>query len=316
MEFSIIIPAKNEQEHLPCCLSSLIQLDYPREKYEIILIDNGSTDKTVEIAKDYSINIFIRPDLSIAGLRNFGASHAKGRILAFIDADCTVTVGWLQAASRWIDKLDVCCFGSPPEVPINATWVPKAWAMIRYKRHVVENVPWLESMNMFVRKEFFDKIHGFEENLTTCEDYDLSLRLQKQGHIIADQRIRAIHLGEASTLSHFFRKEQWRGMSNFSGLFQHGLHWREIPSLLIPPLHIAFLSATAIYLFILAISGGECGLTIFIALFFIWQSPLLILAFWKGRNSKHLNLRLGLYVLLNLYFLARGTSMIKGRRQR
>lgn len=316
MDFSIIIPAKNEQEYLPHCLDSLSRLNYPREKFEILVIDNGSTDTTVEIARQYNANVFICPDLSIGGLRNFGAHHAQGQVLAFLDADCTVTADWLQAAARWKDELEVCCFGSPPEVPENATWVQRAWALVRYKRETVENVQWLESMNMFVRKEIFDKIHGFDEFLTTCEDYDLSLRLQDHGHIVADRRIRAIHFGEASTLAHFFRKEQWRGVSNFSGLRQHGIHVREIPSLLIPPLQVAFLVAMTFSLQVLAISGGERGLTIFIALLLIWQLPLLFLAFWKSRTASHLNVRLGLYVLLNLYFLARGTSMIQGRWRR
>jgi glycosyltransferase involved in cell wall biosynthesis len=314
MDFSVIIPAKNEQKYLGHCLQSLSQLDYPREAYEVLVIDNGSTDNTVEIANQYEAQVFVRPELTIAGLRNFGASHAQGRFLVFLDADCAVSTDWFTAASAWLEQADVCCFGGPPESPENGTWVQKAWYIVRCKTCMVEEVEWLESMNMFVRKEIFDRVHGFDETLTTCEDYDLSLRLKKHGRIVADKRIRAAHHGEAATISHFYRKECWRGVSNISGLIRHGLHVGELPSLLAPIIFLLCLALTAVGLVVSVVKGGWLAFCFFAAFLLLWQSPIFLLAMLKSKTSASFRLRLGLYLLLNTYFLARGMAMLRGWR--
>jgi len=314
MDFSVIIPAKNEQEYLPACLGSLSQLDYPQEAYEVLVVDNGSTDNTVEIAKQYGAKVFVQPELTIAGLRNFGAGQAQGRCLVFLDADCTVAPDWLTTASLWLDQSDVCCFGSPPESPENGTWVQKTWYIVRCKQDMVEEVEWLESMNMFVRKEIFARINGFDETLTTCEDYDLSLRLRKHGRIVADKRIRAIHHGEAATLGHFYRKERWRGVSNISGLARHGLHLRELPSLLAPTVFVLCLAITTIVLIVSVVKGEALSFWLAVAFLLLWQLPIFALAMLKGRKSSSFRLCLGLYLLLNAYFLARGMAMFRWKR--
>jgi cellulose synthase/poly-beta-1,6-N-acetylglucosamine synthase-like glycosyltransferase len=314
MDFSVVIPAKNEQKYLPACLDSLARLDYPPSAYEVLVIDNGSTDNTVEIAKQYGAQVFIRPELTIAGLRNFGASHAQGRFLVFLDADCTVAPNWLTAASRWLDQEDVCCFGNPPEIPEQSTWVQKAWCCVRRKRDTVEEAEWLESAHMFIHKEFFDRVYGFDESLVTCEDYDLSLRLKRYGRIITDKRILVIHHRDPATLSQFFQKERWRGMNNFSGLVRHGLHLRELPSLLAPTVFLLCLVVTIV---VLAISIAKEELLWFwlsVTFLLLWQSPIFALAMLKGKKSASIQLCLGLYLLLNTYFLARGTAMFRWKR--
>ena len=313
MDFSIIIPAKNEQKLLPSCLASLSRLDYPKDAYEVLMVDNGSTDNTVAIAQQYGAQVFVCPELTIASLRNFGANNAQGKFLAFLDADCTVAPDWLTAASLWLGQADVCCFGGPPESPINGTWVQKTWYIVRCKQHMVEEVVWLESMNMFVRKDIFDRVHGFDETLVTCEDYDLSLRLGKHGRIVADKRIRVIHHGEAATLSHFYRKERWRGLSNFSGLGRHGLHLRELPSLLAPIAFVLCLTATAIGLFVSVAKSDTPLFWRVVAFFLLWQLPIFLLAMRKGRSASF-RLRLGLHLLLNTYFLARGMAMLRWKQ--
>lgn len=307
MNFSIIIPAKNEQKNIRDCLLSLNALTYPKDDYEVILIDNGSTDETVHLARQYGAKVFIQPDLKISGLRNFGAQQSTGKILAFLDADCTVFPNWLSAASKWMDNLDICCYGSPPEIPEQATWVQKSWFMVRNKKEPVVDVEWLESMNMFVRKDVFLKVSGFDESLTTCEDYDLSVRLKDHGRIVADKNIRAIHHGEAASLRHFYKKESWRGTSNITGMRRHGFHLRELPSLAMPFVHL-FCLLIALVLLILVPQMGFSALVIWLLL---WQGTLLGLSFYKGQYLGSLKSIMGLFVLLNVYFFARARAMLR-----
>lgn len=313
MHFSVIIPAKNEETSIARCLNSLLNVDWERNDYEIIVVDNGSDDRTVSIASEKGASVFIKPGLTISALRNFGARQANGEILVFLDADCTVTKEWLREALRYIFRGDVVCFGSPPIVPENATWVQEAWFQVRRKRVPTGEVDWLESMNMFVRRREFFSAGGFNEDLVTCEDYDLSFRLKSVGKLIADERIRVVHHGEAASVGHFFRKEYWRGTGNLSGVFHHGISMKELPSVAFPIIHAALAVCVIFSLIAGILSMNDLILLVGVSLIFAWQVPLFFMAVWKNRYSFHFFRTLQLYLLLNIYFLARGGAILQRR---
>ena len=307
MHFSIIIPAKNEEANIGRCLDSIAELDYDNNLFEVLVIDNGSTDRTLQILNNRQATVHVQPTLTISGLRNYGAANSQGEILAFIDADCTVARSWLTEAARYLNAADIVCFGSPPAVPDKATWVQKAWFRVRRKTPPVGETAWLESMNMFVRAEIFKKIGGFDESLVTCEDYDLSLRLSKVGRLISDERICAVHHGEAATVRHFIRKEFWRGVSNFAGMRRHGVKIKEIPSLIAPSAHCLLLLAVLV-----APLFPWPGLGFFILCSFLaWQSLLLFASFKKNREDISLARVLQLFCLLNIYLAVRGIAVFR-----
>lgn len=311
MQFSIIIPAKNEEANIGSCLDSINAIDWPTDQYEVIVVDNGSSDRTAEIAREKGARVFVKPELTISGLRNFGAGEGTGEILAFLDADCTVTRSWLQTAAPYLQRVEVVCFGSPPVVPENATWVPKAWFVVRRKSMGAAETDWLESMNMFVRREPFLDCGGFDESLITCEDYDLSLRLRANGLIIADSSIVAVHHGEAASIGHFFRKELWRGKSNFTGMARHGFSLAELPSLLAPSLHclIWLLLGGA------SLAGSRRILAATVMLFILWQLMLIVICFRKLRATDASGMLFQLYFLLNIYLIARGVGVFSSGRR-
>ncbi len=94
---SIVIPALNEEKYIKNCLKSLKSQKYEGE-YEIIVIDNGSTDKTPEIAEEYADKVIYRPNLDFYDLCNEGLRHSNGDIIARIDADCIADPLWLSEA--------------------------------------------------------------------------------------------------------------------------------------------------------------------------------------------------------------------------
>lgn len=300
---SVIIPAKNEAANIGRCLDSLHGIDFPADRFEVLVIDNGSDDQTERIVANMGVSVYSLPDACISAVRNLGALKARGEVLAFIDADCTVDRDWLLNAQKYFDNRDVVCFGSAPDIPAEPTWVQATWYLVRRKTKSPTEVSWLESMNMFVRRDAFVRIGGFNENLITCEDVDLSYRISVYGRIISDQSVRAVHHGEAKNVFDFFRKECWRGRSNYAGFFAHGMRSAEIPSLCMP-LYYLFMP-----MMVLAFSvAGKCYLTIIFIL--LWQLPIAGITFIKVMLHSEYRSYFKLYFLYNIYYLARGLSIL------
>ncbi|MFH1642290.1 MAG: glycosyltransferase [Nanoarchaeota archaeon] len=213
---SVIIPALNEERYIKKCLFSLSCINTPRESFEIILVDNGSDDATREIAKKYTENVFLVPQINISALRNFGAKHSRGEILAFLDADCVVEKEWLNNAVRHFKDLQIAAVGSFHKIPDDASWVARAWYQHDCRNEEICFTNYLPSGNIFVRRDYFSSIKGFNEKLNVSEDTDLCFRLRKENYkILLDKSISAIHLGVPTGLLIFFKKELWHGKDVF-----------------------------------------------------------------------------------------------------
>ena len=249
---SIVIPAKNEEKNISLCINAIKKIDYPSNKYEIIVIDNGSTDSTKKIASKLGARVFADETGTIAALRNKGVYESKGDIIAFVDADVIVASSWLKHALIHFQNKNVVCVGSSPGIRVNPTWVEKIRYLAIESQPEVWIAKWLCSMNMVIRKKVFEEINGFDERLITCEDVDLCYRIGMKNNnyiIIRDKKIKAIHIGEAKTLLELFRKERWRATSNYSGLMYHGIIAHEIPSLIFPIINGSFFISSIFSLF-------------------------------------------------------------------
>jgi len=313
ISLSIIIPVKNEAANLEKCLRSIRDARSVNLSYELVVVDNGSTDDTVEVASKYEATVYVVPDATVAGLRNYGAEHASGEILAFLDADCTVEPNWFDSIVPYVSNSQVNCFGSPPGIPERSTWVQRCWYQIRRKGKPSDpplKVEWLESMNLFVRRDIFQSVNGFDTSLITCEDYDLGVRLKAYGDIICDPGIQAVHHGEAHTVKRFYEKERWRGVSNISGLRTHGFTWSELPSLLFPLVQIVAI-AVALITLVLIIAGIASPWWIPLGLI-VWQLPIFLMSYKKSGDTRKLKQAGGIWALLNVYFTARGQSLFMG----
>jgi glycosyltransferase involved in cell wall biosynthesis len=313
MKLSIVIPVKNDASGLSSCLQSIQRAANERVSYEVLVVDNGSSDESVAAARQHGAKVLLAPEVTVSTLRNLGAKEAKGDVLAFIDADCTVAETWFEALEPYLDNHSVICFGSPPTIPEKATWVQSCWYQIRRKNAPTEEAvttEWLESMNMFVRRDVFWKIGGFDEDMITCEDYDLCMRLQGHGSLLSDSRIVAIHHGEASTTGNFYKKERWRGSSNFKSFRKHGFAMSEMPSVLLPLIHV-IIAILAVIGLVFSLSGLY-PLWIWVVVVLMWQLPLLLLGLRKSERASRWSQAFGIGVLLNLYFAARGLSLFSG----
>ncbi|MDO6824573.1 glycosyltransferase family 2 protein [Marinobacter sp. 1_MG-2023] len=207
--FSIVIPAYNEEEHIGSCLKSILESNYDSNGYEVIVVDNGSQDRTREIALNTGqVKVLELPEGNVGAVRNYGATMALGEILVFIDADCLLDKDWLNRAEQLIKEKPNCAYGGGIRLPTNATWIEKFW-LLEYKGR--PNLPkHLIGASTLIPKKLFFSINGFNERVSSGEDTELHNCLTFQGAtIIFNNSLTVTHLGNAKTSMQFIKRQIW-----------------------------------------------------------------------------------------------------------
>ena len=176
-------------------LESLVEQNFPRGHYEIIVADNDSTDKTLSVAKEYKENY---PDLvsyviedkiqSSYAVRNKGINNTKGSILAFTDAECIPAKDWLNngfssmeesRGSMLAGRIEFTYKNSEPNI-----WEYYDSAGKLNQRSYVENAGFGATANLFVRKTMFDKYGLFLSEVQSGGDYEFGRRLTLAGETL------------------------------------------------------------------------------------------------------------------------------------
>jgi glycosyltransferase involved in cell wall biosynthesis len=315
---SVIIPVRNDARRLDCCLASLARQDYPAERLEVIVVDNGSTDDSAKVAARHGATVLVQPGLRVGALRNRGVAAARGELLAFVDSDHEVPTDWIRTAvDEFHANPDLGLFGAPYLAPASGTWVQRIWELHRTRGERRREVVWLASGNFFLRRADFDSIGGFSEALVAAEDIDLCVRLaQRRRPIISDMRVANIHHGEPPTLNRFFWKEYWRGSSGIRAFFSHGMPLHELPSLAWPLFHLlglVALAAAAIWALVAggrAFAGGNAWLWPAVAAG-LWLLPAVLLGIKTGWQVGRLSAAPALAVLYFVYGLSRAAALFK-----
>jgi glycosyltransferase involved in cell wall biosynthesis len=232
---SVIIPALNEEAMIGKCLNCLEQSEFPRDSFEVIVVDNGSTDRTLEIVHSYSSRlnskVLQKAGVNISALRNLGAAEAKGDILAFLDADCLAPRDWLRTATQQLQSADSGIVGGKYSIPRDSRWVARAWYGVGYVPNSGE-VSYVPAGNLVVRRSRFLQVGGFNEKLRTTEDFDLCVRARNAGlPIRAVAEMAVVHLGTPQTLGAFYRRECWLGthvVKAFRGNLRERAYFRAV----------------------------------------------------------------------------------------
>jgi len=303
-DVAFVIPARDEALSIGRCLEAINSCEKQDWSIEIIVLDNGSEDETVKIAKSHGAKVIDLPDVNISTLRNSGAAATDASYIGFIDADIIISHDWLIHCMREISREGVGMVGFSPRIPTDSTWVTRTWHLQISGREDYAQRMWLGSANIMVNRSAFLEVGGFDETLETCEDVDLGYRMSQQYKIQSDKRIHAIHLGETSTLKEFFNKEVWRGRSNYAGLSRHGIETSEIPSLVQPP--VTLLGLVGIPLALIFHSS-----TLLILSILLFASYPLARSILIARRTKRWSLFPHLMAVWTVYSSARAYSFVK-----
>ena len=294
---SIIVVCFNEEKHLEKSLSGLKNQDYPKDKYEVILIDNGSTDSSVEIAKKYADKVFIKPELKLGAMRNFGSKNSAGEILAFLDGDSEPEKDWLKIINEISTKFPDTIHGAQLLIPEQAPWLPKAWFCTNSYGRV--EVSELCANNFCIEKKNFEAVGGFDEKITTGEDAELFARLRKKFKVMNDDRMRVIHYGIPLKLKTFFFREMWHGLGAL-GSFKIDKFDK--------PLIATAIFGFGMLLFLLGLILFSKS-TVLLG-FFIFNVILILTLLFRAKHLKCREHMLQLYILYFFYFTARFISLI------
>ena len=191
---SIIIPVKNEELLIGKCLKSLAELNYPKDKYEVIISDGLSTDRTAKIAADFGAKIIKNTGQTVAPGRNIGFAHSRGEIIAFTDADCVVGNDWLSAAVKYFADESVAGVGGPNLAPANESAFGQAVRFLFLfgsfasgsvyvsDARKIKPVVSLPGCNAIYRREALEKIMPTDETLLTCDDVEMNYQILQQGY--------------------------------------------------------------------------------------------------------------------------------------
>ncbi len=248
---SIIIPVRNDPKRLQNCLASLFGDQCPAGGMEIIVGDNSTDSRCEDVAVAAGASLVKLPGINVASVRNCAAACARGEFLAFVDADHTIEPGWIMAAIGAFSRPEIGAAGFPYLPPETGTWVQSAYDRFRQRPCEPQNVEWLGSGNLVIRRDLFRTLGGFDSSLETCEDVDLCGKIRRAGYsLVANPAMRSVHWGDPATLKAVFRGELWRGRSNLRVSFRKPYSTRNIVSALIPLANLASgffaLSATVI----------------------------------------------------------------------
>lgn len=215
--YSLIVPAYNASVTIERCLNSLENQSTPKEVYEVILIDDGSTDRTSDIAKQFPIKYFWQKNQGPATARNKGAQEAKGEIILFTDADCV-------PENNWIEEM-VKPFWDPKVMAVKGAYkthqrtLTARFAQIEFEERFemlkkAESIDMVDTYSAGYRKLIFLSFGGFDPSFPVAnnEDTELSYKMSQAGHkMVFNPNAIVYHFNHPDSIKKYGRLKFWRG---------------------------------------------------------------------------------------------------------
>jgi GT2 family glycosyltransferase len=181
VDFSVIVPTYNRPRQLEACLSALAALRYAFDRFEVIVVDDGSVEPVGTVVALFlnrlNVSVVRQENAGPAAARNRGVENARGAWLAFTDDDCLPNADWLQTLACRLEKWPNCVVGGQTVNGLSDNLCSAMSQIIvdvvyRYYNMRPEQALFFASNNLAVPRELFHKIGGFDRAFTTSEDRD------------------------------------------------------------------------------------------------------------------------------------------------
>jgi glycosyltransferase involved in cell wall biosynthesis len=232
---SYVIPCLNSAATLKATLEAILKTRLPPEEWEVIVVDNGSSDRTVEIAKSYPVKVLHCPVRGAGPARNFGARHAIGEFLAFVDSDTEVEEDWAPVLLNLVEKkFFSAALGRV--IPVGPetflTGYRKALSRRRYRNKNIslfdpEGIgPIINTAACLYRRSVFLSLGGFDERLERFEDTEFSCRLFHHGGVIIGTMNARAYVSNPNGKLAYLRRSFRLGISKRQVYSLNGQGWK------------------------------------------------------------------------------------------
>ncbi len=335
---SIVMPAYNEERYIVPSIRTLLELDYPKDKLEIIIVDDGSTDNTYKVAKAFespSLHVFRKENGGKGAALNFGLRQAGGELVATMDADSYVAKDTISQLIPYFEDKDVMAVTPAVKIKQSDSWLKEfqrvEYLMILFSRKLlsfIDSVPVTPGPFSMFRRAVFDKVGFFdEENLV--EDQEIALRIQAANFKIKSSMTADVYTEPPDNMSDLItQRVRWQrgGIRNYwkyRGMIKpeygdFGMYF--------VPLNFAALTAFFVILGILIYSlvttpyyyqyvwfetlGMQVNLVTFVGAFVVITSTLFLYLAVKSFRGERVKLRYLASFLLFYWYLMVGYNVL------
>lgn len=214
-KISVVVAAYNSKRTIGETIEALLSQDWPKNKLEIIVVDDGSTDKTAEIVKNYPVKYLYQENKGPATARNYGWRSARGEIICFTDSDCVPEKEWISKIINRYTSDDIAGVGGSYDIINSDNLLARCVHEEIIQRHSrsPKQVNYLGGFNVSYRRSVLEEVGGFDESYpdASAEDNELAYKVVKRGYkLIFEKDIKVGHYHPAK-LSGYLKRQMKHG---------------------------------------------------------------------------------------------------------
>ena len=208
--YSVIVPAYQAATTLGLCLDALNAQTVARDLCEVIVVDDGSTDSTSEIARRVGAQVIVQPNSGAAAARNAGAAIARGDLLLFTDADCAPVPGWIAALVA--PFADERVAGAKGVYLTGQDEIISRFTQLEYEDRYdrmagVETIDFVDTYSAAYRRDIFQANAGFDPAFRYDEDQEFSFRMTEKGYRLVFAPAAQVYHRHNPTLVAYIRRK-------------------------------------------------------------------------------------------------------------
>jgi glycosyltransferase involved in cell wall biosynthesis len=215
IKYSVIIAAYNAINTIELCLNALTQQSIDKKEYEIIVVDDGSTDRTSDIVKQFPFKYFWQENQGPAAARNKGAQEARGEIILFTDADCIPQYNWTEEMVRPFDDSNVMAVKGAYKTHQKALTARFAQVEFEERFEMLKKVVSIDMVDTYsagYRRSIFLSLGGFDPSFPVANNEDLSYKMSQASYkMVFNPNAVVYHLNHPDSIKRYVRLKFWRG---------------------------------------------------------------------------------------------------------